>query len=389
MEWSWGGGPAWARSNIARFNRTLHAPRDPFLVDAGRGGELLVARIRLRLLLFLLLIQFIPNADPVNWRVSFSFTLAGLSWAALTRVVVARHYRTWMGWVSSLVDVSLVSVGLCLFLVVGHPFTAVNSKVFFEVYFLAIGCTSLRYDWRICAVAGTVAVGQYLAIVVYTTTGYDLATPQQSFLEDVNYGPFSWNIQAGRIVLLVAAAALSAAIVTKSQQLRRLSAYDRLTGIHNRGTFDENLVSECDRADRYGRTLTVAMVDIDEFKRFNDVHGHHVGDEALRRVAHTLRESLRASDMVARYGGEEFGLLLPETSAEDAMSRLDSLRGRIAAIPLRVGPGRTERLTVSIGVASWPADGRAVHEVLRAADERLYRAKAKGRNRVVGPSREA
>lgn len=361
----------------------MRAPRDPFFDDAAASGERLVARIRFLLLCFILVIQLLPGWDPAVHLIGLTFNTVGLAWAAVATLMVARRYRSWMGFISSLVDVSLVSAGLFAYLAMDRPHVAVNSRVIFEVYFLAIGCASLRYDWRVCALAGVTALGQYFGIVLYAASHWDLNDPR--FAPFV-YGTFTWNTQAARLVLLAAAAILSTAIVLRAHRLRRLSSTDRLTGLYNRGPFEERLSEEASRADRYEHPITLAILDIDDFKRLNDTYGHSVGDMALRALATTLRALLRRSDVVARYGGDECAAILPETTAEGALERLDVLRASVAElklIPRRGAP--PVGITVSIGVASWPADGKTVADVLAQADARLYEAKKRGRNRVVGP----
>jgi diguanylate cyclase (GGDEF)-like protein len=172
-----------------------------------------------------------------------------------------------------------------------------------------------------------------------------------------------------------------------------LSTGDALTGLFNRRFFDDYFATEVDRAARYNAPFAVAMVDVDHFKQFNDIYGHATGDRALRYVARVLQRAVRRSDLVARYGGEEFVVILRETGAAEALERVQEVRRAVEAEPLLVarttGPAK---VTVSIGVASWPADGRLAADLLQLADQRLFEAKNAGRNRVIGPpsaSREA
>jgi len=128
------------------------------------------------------------------------------------------------------------------------------------------------------------------------------------------------------------------------------------------------------------------MVDVDHFKQFNDIYGHATGDRALRYVARVLQRAVRRSDLVARYGGEEFVVVLRETDAVEALARVHQIRRAVEAEPLPVARAAgTAKVTVSIGLASWPADGRTAGELLQLADQRLFQAKHAGRNRVVGP----
>ncbi len=162
------------------------------------------------------------------------------------------------------------------------------------------------------------------------------------------------------------------------------SAYrDELTGLCNFRLFREHLSRELQQAERYGSPLSIVMVDIDDFKHYNDTNGHEAGNEVLATMARLLADSLRRSDVPARYGGEEFVLVLPATSKADA--RLVAERAR-AAIEQHPFPHRETQpggaLTVSMGVATCPADGRDERNLVRHADQAMYVAKARGKNQV-------
>lgn len=169
------------------------------------------------------------------------------------------------------------------------------------------------------------------------------------------------------------------------QRLRELSATDGLTGVANRRAFDEALSREWERALRTGGTLSLAMADIDYFKRYNDHFGHVQGDVCLRQVATALSQGVRqGGDRVARYGGEEFAVILPGASAAAAYAVAEGLRQRVEALAL-AHPAHPDGgpVTISIGVASaCPADGGSATALVEAADRALYSAKAAGRNRV-------
>ncbi|HEY4095021.1 MAG TPA: diguanylate cyclase, partial [Baekduia sp.] len=154
-------------------------------------------------------------------------------------------------------------------------------------------------------------------------------------------------------------------------RLDELTRTDELTGLPNRRAWDELLTHELAAARRHGKPLSVAMLDLDFFKRYNDEHGHLAGDHMLRRSAHAWVQDLRASDVLARWGGEEFALLLPDCDAECARALIDRLRG-----------STPDGATFSAGVCA--TDGTmAARTLIDAADQALYLAKANGRNRVV------
>ena len=178
------------------------------------------------------------------------------------------------------------------------------------------------------------------------------------------------RVRAGRRIV-----ELQKALLASNQRLEELSRTDPLTGLRNRRTFDQELITRFEHARRYARPLAIAMIDVDLFKDINDAFGHPAGDEILRQIATILRRCTRQSDVVARYGGEEFVVILPETPLLEALQFGEKIRAAVATENLGV--------TVSIGLASIPhsrfADAEAL---LDAADEALYRAKKSGRNRV-------
>ncbi|MCX5493294.1 PleD family two-component system response regulator [Kaistia dalseonensis] len=165
-------------------------------------------------------------------------------------------------------------------------------------------------------------------------------------------------------------------------ELERLTRIDGLTGLGNRRYFDEYIAAEWKRALRSGSPISVLMIDVDNFKRYNDAYGHLAGDEVLKQVAHVLKDGvIRSSDLAARFGGEEFVVILNDVTAAGAHQVAERLLREVHALDIQHG---TERLTVSIGVATTTpeADGMP-DELINAADLALFRAKAAGRDRIV------
>lgn len=170
-------------------------------------------------------------------------------------------------------------------------------------------------------------------------------------------------------------------------ELERLSSLDGLTAVANRRRFEEVLDVEWRRAYRTDRPISAMLADVDYFKGINDTFGHQHGDDCLRQIAQTLVSGLRrASDLVARYGGEEFAMILPETSAEHALSHADRLRCQIESLRIpHPASDVSQYVTVSIGVATmWPRHVEQPDLLIQAADLALYEAKRNGRNRVEG-----
>ncbi len=161
-----------------------------------------------------------------------------------------------------------------------------------------------------------------------------------------------------------------------------MAVTDGLTNLANRKHLDSMLSEEVQRAQRHNRALAVLMVDIDHFKKINDVHGHLTGDRVLAGMGLLLRQRLRAGDRVGRYGGEEFCVILPETDLPNALSIAESLRALVATNPIPVESKRLA-VTVSIGAAGLTSQMQAT-DLYRAADQMLYQAKNDGRNRVCG-----
>lgn len=336
---------------------------------------------------FLLLIPGINvlffSMDKKESIVGLSLTSATLVLSVVIYFLISREYNPWwLSFASSSLDVSLVTSGLILFLAMNEPFTAVNSKVVFEGYFLAIGGTSLRYDKRVCITAGVLAVTEYLAIVLFAAAHWDLASQT---LPSYPYGFFSWSAQISRLIIMATASALSVALVVRSQKLLQLASSDVLTGLPNRGYVDDRFAIELSRARRYETPLTIAVIDADHFKVLNDTYGHPAGDVALRTIGGWLRNSFRQSDTAGRYGGEEFVVILAETDMETALRKIESLRELVASTPIELSARRqTIQVTISAGLASFPQDGDGAAELFALADERMFQAKKEGRNRVVG-----
>lgn len=167
------------------------------------------------------------------------------------------------------------------------------------------------------------------------------------------------------------------------EKLRAEAIHDPLTGLFNRRYLEETLPRELHRAQRAHSSLCVAMLDLDDFKRFNDTYGHDAGDLLLRELGRLLRGNVRKSDISCRYGGEEFVLVLPDSSLADAEQRLKQIRTLVKELQITHGEQTLGTMTVSAGVAQ--ADERCANpsDLLRAADEALYIAKNAGRDRVV------
>ena len=177
-------------------------------------------------------------------------------------------------------------------------------------------------------------------------------------------------------------AAINKTLRKKNKELHELSITDSLTGLYNRKHLMETLDNEVARSKRHKHDFAVLVIDIDDFKEYNDTYGHLAGDEVLSRLASVFKKSVRSCDYVARYGGEEFILLLPEIGPKDGVKAAERIRKKVVKENF-AGDGEPIKVTVSVGVASYPKDGDNPQAIIRLADAALYQAKESGRNQVV------
>jgi len=363
-----------------RAQQVLEPETDQALLRARRSGERIVATLRLALVVgFLVVTSITPAVGSAALKLQIGVSATALAYAGFLWWWASRSTNAWMPWVSCALDVTLTSAGLVYFLVVGDPLGTLNNKVLFEAYFFAIANSALRFDWRLCAFTLALASVQFLGLSAYATTHWDVSKmqgPYERFL------PVAFAL---RFVLLAATGASAIAVARWARHLRLMVGTDELTGLSQRRPFLERVEEQLTGNAPRGRYLSIAMLDIDEFKKFNDAFGHLAGDRALQLLAERLRSAVRATDLVARFGGEEFVVAFPGMEVDQAVLRVEALRLKLSQVPIPID-GVIHRLTMSAGVGSWPVDGSSFTEVLAQADARLYEAKRRGRNCVVGPA---
>jgi diguanylate cyclase (GGDEF)-like protein len=199
--------------------------------------------------------------------------------------------------------------------------------------------------------------------------------------------PFQYPELLARIRAAKRIVDLQKELTEANKRLELLSITDGLTRLYNHRYFQDELARAFEESMRYERPLSLAIVDIDFFKKVNDTYGHAVGDEVLKCVSKIFRESVRATDLVARYGGEEFAVMMPETELADAITFAEKIRSLVESTIADTQAGPL-KVTVSIGVAAAPRTrARSAKEMVVHADKALYRAKRNGRNRVEAEKR--
>lgn len=353
---------------------------DASLLQPGGEGELIISRYR-AILAFVgwTLAMFVAYQSPSSELERTYHLIASIAAPVLLALHLAvnrAHYSWWLGFLTSGLEVTLVSGGLLGLVLAGYPEHALTSSVLFVIYFFSLAATTVRLDHRACLVAGIAAASQYVIVLAIASSQVEWSAGVSSVID-----------QGVRVALLLAMTGLAVIVSRRMQVPHVLSANDPLTGVLNRRAFSERWESELSRARRYGRPISVAVLDIDYFKQFNDHHGHAAGDVALKTVAKALRGRVRSTDFVGRLGGEEFAVALPETAPQDAKALAEALRKLVGETPMNIPGSRVPaNVTISVGIASWPDHGEEITRLLDRADDRMYEAKLDGRNRVKGPS---
>lgn len=167
------------------------------------------------------------------------------------------------------------------------------------------------------------------------------------------------------------------------EKVEELSILDALTGVYNRRYFDKQISLELELAKRYKSCLSLGMIDIDDFKHYNDTNGHTAGDECLKQIASIITSMIRSGDTVARYGGEEFVVILPATDKDGSLIACQKILKAIETNPFKYGEKQPlGRVTVSIGIATFPTDAQDSYALVNSADKSLYQAKTTGKNRI-------
>ncbi len=242
-----------------------------------------------------------------------------------------------------------------------------------NLYFLPIIASALIFGKLATAIKMTVVIGCLMFFA------YD---PKSRTLLAMPFWGELLAISAPIILVAYITTMLAADIRYAVDKIKQVSDTDELTGIYNMRAFSAMLHRAFRQSVRYGHALSVVMIDSDNLKQINDKHGHESGNRLLQHLVRDIREQLRGSDVMARFGGDEFIVLLPETGNKGALETAERIRKAIENSRFDVRTGDT-RITVSVGVASYPEDGGNLDVILEKADKAMYRAKERGRNKVI------
>ena len=373
--------PHWRR-RLAAVWRWLIEPSSSVVEPERR----LQARLLMAILLVLLILDFfaliLSLFDQFTKSGESKTVTAGSLWITLSTVLVlavdyglsrTRHYP--------------LAAGLAVGTLLSATFAAVipNPQDLRSTSFLILGglVGSLFLSVRATAIVFFITFIGLLLIPVFVS-GFSTS-------KDLN-APLFFILTVGGLVVMAASLrqryldqidSQTQQLVTSEAQLRELSVRDPLTGLFNRRYLEEMLALEMIRAARKQYLIGIIAVDIDHFKRFNDIHGHAAGDAVLVQVGNLLRRHVRLSDVTCRHGGEEFILVLPEASPEITQLRAEQMREGTRHLHVQYEGQTLEAVTLSLGVAIFPKHGSTKDAILGAADDALYRAKNGGRDQVV------
>ncbi len=368
-------------NRLATLLRSLLARPDEVMLELGAGGELLVARLRAALsalILLLPLVGAVSGAEVgetvIGLAAAVFVNIMAQVWLALAR---QRRQHARLPYATCTYDVS-TTTGVLVLLALGDRVAGMNSMVVWAFYLIAIAMTALRNDGRLTLYAGALSIVQYgvLAWVLFATAGgpAELVSP--------DYGTAIPANQLERLLLLLIMTLLTAAIVHRMQRLVEMSGRDGLTGLPNRMWLLQQMPRLLERL-RGGGSMTLALFDLDRFRRVNDELGRIDGDRALRHVVATVGQGLHDGERLVRMGGDEFVALL-HCPMGTAWERIEQMRRLLWEDPFQPGRGvDPQRLSFSAGLAAWPQDGDDLSSLLASADRRQRAGKRHGGNRVM------
>lgn len=330
--------------------------------------------------------DFIFFEDPyvirvfTGWRI-FTFLALGAMYFLVYWMNLVREGTTWI----------LVGYLSAYFAVTGYLFGEIRGLSFpwfYIAYMIPMFSITLSVDLLSRFVAGTLVTISFVAAYMYNVPGA-LAYPDlHQFVPLTGSAIFLFTMIGHSIYHLDRINFFQSRLVKEQREkVRQLARRDQLTGLYNRREFESRFEEEFERARRYDLNLAVLMLDLDHFKEVNDTYGHQAGDTVLQRVGQVMKSSSRQVDIAGRYGGEEFTMVLPETDEDGGANVAERVKDKVEQLDFETEDGEAFSVTTSIGVAGLRGNERNHEDLIRRADEALYRAKEAGRNRVVRASK--
>lgn len=304
------------------------------------------------------------------WRIRFGFGFPLITVCLLGTLLTRRH------WINDvLLYIVIQGVGLSLIAMIWWgPGDAIGPYLSGFIVLLVYNFFAFRLRFLIATVSGAMLIGLFLAGHLVKPYGSGVVILSGTIFLLVTFLPLQFSAVLTELFMR--------RNYVQSARLDELARTDPLTGMPNRRAFMEELQSAIAQGKRYGHGFSLALMDLDYFKRINDEYGHGVGDDLLCQMHEQVRAVLRSSDSLARLGGEEFALILPETDAEGAGETAERVRRSLADTKLTAPSGERISLTVSIGVTTFGERDVTADQLLREADDAMYRAKHAGRNRI-------
>lgn len=339
--------------------------------------------LRLRALLVALLsgvplVYLAEDAYRGFYAISLAVAAGSVLWTGVLGWLIGHRPATYWRLQNATIvlDTSFVTALLFALLFSQNPLEAPNSGVVFLLYFVLLALAAVHQRVVLVRLAAGVTIAQYgLLIAVGAWLGVHRLPP------NLAVGGFSWSQQIARLIVLLCASLAAVLIVENGEELRRQRFRDPLTGLYNRDFFFESARLAFAEAQRFNLAFSVGVIDVDEFKRFNDTYGHQAGDAVLRSIGTMLRTSFRRSDVVARWGGDEFFFFLfgvqEEGARQFAADLLAKIRERAVGLSFPYP-------TISCGVASRRSGDEDFEDLLRRADGHLYQIKDGNGNAAGG-----
>ncbi len=354
------------------------------LLDASATGERIISLIRLLIYSLtgtipFILYFFFDDKRPEVF-ISVVITSVAVIGAITIYWLVKNQIKTSLvAWITTFLDVSVITLALLLIALYSNPIVATNSLVVWQLYSVVIFTSTLRLNVKITIFAGVCALLQYALLAFYLDSRFEL---NELGIRSEEYGLFNWPIQFGRILILGLLTAVAVSFVYRTRGLVTFTGTDSLTGLKNRAYFEHILPTTVANAIKNHQPLSVAFVDFDHFKKINDEHGHAIGDKALQAVGDVFDEFSTDKIQVTRWGGEEFALLLENETKEEAAIIVNRINTRLKQ-GVQITDELKLKLQISAGITECPLEEDEPNKLIVIADDRMLTAKNTGRNKII------